>query len=159
MPCCTPNSLCFELLKGLPAALVALLIGSIAALIAWRQATVAQAKLKIDLFEKRLGIYDAVIEFIEKRGSNLSDPNYSIRFNNATAAARFLFGSDVVQYIERVRDAVVLVSQKHRELQAAKLYQPDALTREIIQKEEWLREQLHEAAGVFEPYLGLSRWT
>ena len=41
-----------ELVKGLPAAFVTLVIRSIAAGIAYRQYRIARAKFKLDLFEK-----------------------------------------------------------------------------------------------------------
>ncbi|MCD6026117.1 MAG: hypothetical protein K0R08_636 [Solimicrobium sp.] len=48
-----PGSLSLELAKGLPAAFVALIVGGIAAGIAWRQYGAAKAKLKFDLFDRR----------------------------------------------------------------------------------------------------------
>jgi hypothetical protein len=55
--CCSPGSICFEMLKGVPAAVVTLIIGGIAGAVTWRQYKVAQAKLKLDLFERRFKIF------------------------------------------------------------------------------------------------------
>jgi hypothetical protein len=55
MDCCVQGSIRFEIMKGVPAAFVALVIGLVATGIAWRQFKVAQAKLKLDLFERRYG--------------------------------------------------------------------------------------------------------
>jgi len=46
---CVSGSICFELMKGAPAAVVALLAALIAGLIAYRQYRVAKAKLNLDL--------------------------------------------------------------------------------------------------------------
>jgi biopolymer transport protein ExbB/TolQ len=46
-----------EIAKGIPAAFITLVIGCIAAGIAYRQYKVAHARFMLDLFEKRHGIY------------------------------------------------------------------------------------------------------
>lgn len=55
------GSFYFELLKGVPAAFVALIVGLIAPGIAHRQYHIARAKLKLDLFDKRYAIDRLVI--------------------------------------------------------------------------------------------------
>jgi hypothetical protein len=50
------DSLWRELLKGIPSVFVTLVIGGIAAYIAYRQYKISHAKLKLDLFEKRYEI-------------------------------------------------------------------------------------------------------
>jgi hypothetical protein len=60
------GSICFEMVKGLPAAFVALVIGAIAAGIAWRQYQVAKARLKLDLFDKRHPIYQQTWEILSE---------------------------------------------------------------------------------------------
>ena len=61
MPTIESSSIAFELLKGLPAAFVALVIGGVAAGVAWRQMRIAQAKLKLDLFDKRYRLYELLL--------------------------------------------------------------------------------------------------
>ena len=53
--CCGP--VCIALIQGIPAALVTLTVGIVGGLIAYHQSAVAQAKLKLDLFEKRYPIF------------------------------------------------------------------------------------------------------
>ncbi|PZX30846.1 hypothetical protein C7416_103579 [Cupriavidus phytorum] len=153
---CEPNSLCFELLKGAPAAAVALVIGAIAGYVAWRQYAVAKAKLNFDLFAKRLAIYDATIFFIERGGENLHNPApYCINFNNDTAAAKFLFGPEVATYIENVRKTYFDMARMHQNLKPG---DPEGAVKEITKKDEWLRAQLTDAKAVFGKYLDFSKW-
>ncbi len=70
-----------DLIKGLPAAFVAFVIGAIAARIAYNQYLVAKAKLSLDLFEKRFPIFQKVWEIVSDVGfkgkvvmSNLATP-------------------------------------------------------------------------------------
>ena len=51
---------CIVLVQGIPAGLVTLTVGVVGGLIAHRQATVAEAKLKLDLFEKRYPIFQEI---------------------------------------------------------------------------------------------------
>ena len=61
-----------DLMKGLPAAFVTLVIGLIAAGIAYRQYRIARAKFKLDLFEKRHAVFLETWAFISK----FFDPNW-----------------------------------------------------------------------------------
>jgi hypothetical protein len=54
---CIQGTICFELMKGIPAAIVATFAAGIAGIIAWRQYKVAKAKLNLDLFERRYKIF------------------------------------------------------------------------------------------------------
>ena len=56
-PLVSAGSLRAEIAKGLLAAFVALVNGLIAAGIAWQRWRVARAKLKLDLFDRRLAIF------------------------------------------------------------------------------------------------------
>jgi hypothetical protein len=101
--CCTQGSICFELVKGLPAAVVALIIGLIAAGIAYRQYKVAQAKLKLDLFERRFVIFHKTWEILSETATKgTREHNYGLAtpFNNFLPEAAFLFGPDVEKYLD-----------------------------------------------------------
>jgi hypothetical protein len=54
------NSIWPELVRGMPTALAALVIGLIAAGIAYRQYQVAHAKLNLDLFEHRNALHEVI---------------------------------------------------------------------------------------------------
>jgi hypothetical protein len=98
--CFTP--IMSDLVKGIPAAIVALTLGVVASLIAYRQYHVARAKLNLDLFDKRYQIFletwqalsEAAIKPLERRA--MGTP-----FNNNIPRARFLFGPDVETYLEK----------------------------------------------------------
>jgi hypothetical protein len=112
--CCSPGSPCFEWINALGPSFVALVIGVIAARIAWTQKEVArsqkevaQAKLKLDLFERRYKIFHRTWEILsavvrdgtqEKRGRyGLATP-----FNNFLPEAAFLFGKEIEIYLNEL---------------------------------------------------------
>ena len=100
----TPGSLVFELVKGVPAAFVALVIGLIAAGIAYRQSQIAHAKLKLDLFERRYELYALLRDYLS-RGMEVPDSHNGpdvrrfnelrARFSDAVSQAYFLFGREI----------------------------------------------------------------
>jgi hypothetical protein len=108
MDCCVQGSICFEWMKGLPAVLVALVFGAIAAGITWRQYKVAKAKLNLDLFERRYAIFHKVWEITTDtfsggpRSSSFGHTGLSTPFNNFRPEASFLFGKDIEAYIDEL---------------------------------------------------------
>jgi hypothetical protein len=98
----TSNPIWFELLKGIPVAIVTLGLGLLASYIAWHQYQVERAKLKLDLFEKRLEIYQITDDFL----INMMSPNLSVtdinKFKSQIDKASFLFGSDVKDYLDEI---------------------------------------------------------
>ncbi len=149
----------FELIKGMPAAFVTLGIGLLATYVAWHQYEVAKAKLKLDLFERRLAIYNSTYNFLLK----ILDTNLSISdlntFSMEVDKASFLFGDDVRFYLDRV-------SKKASQLQAIHIRSRAnnnlILHNDILPNTElsnWAIEQrLGGARTVFEKYLSFQAW-
>jgi hypothetical protein len=102
MDCCVQGSICFEMVKGVPAAFVTLIIGGIAAGITLRQYYVAKAKLKLDLFERRLAIFQKTWEILSltvRDGTLEKNWGLATPFNNFLPEAAFLFGSEISDYL------------------------------------------------------------
>jgi hypothetical protein len=80
--------------------------------IAWRQWKTAHDKLKLDLFEKRFAIWTSVQEFLNDilHNMDVDHPRIS-HFVWETNNAKFLFGSEVDEYLELIRKkAIDLIS-------------------------------------------------
>ena len=100
--CCVSGSICFELIKGVPTALVAVVIGGIGAMIAYRQVVIAQAKLKLDLFDKRYAIFLEtwkILSEVVRTGTRGTNYGLGNPFSNFIPQARFLFGRDIEAYL------------------------------------------------------------
>lgn len=161
--------------KGLPAAFVALVIGLIAALIAYRQMKIADEqrrvaadKLSFDLFKERYQVFEttreALLHFVGLPGG-------SFPLKDASHRARFLFGPEIYKYLDELTERCAEV----RELRAH-AYGPIASTVPVADYDKimasqsaaaakanelvkWLADQADdEAAKRFFLYLDFSRW-
>jgi hypothetical protein len=125
------------------------------AVLQWR---VAGNKLRLDLFDRRYKVYEAIQKFVD---SINSDPEHVISylndFNVGTSNAEFLFEADVLNYIKLVREKAVDM------LTARNLYErerdDEERTRNIKKygaDRKWLVEQAKTMTKTFAPYLGFS---
>jgi hypothetical protein len=159
--CCAPGSIRFELIKGLPAAFVTLIIGGIAAGITWRQYQVAKAKLQFDLFEKRYAIFHQVwVIFSEVVFDGTRKKNYAFYtpFNNLLPEAAFLFGKNIEMYLTEA-------AKKWTELKAAEteIEGQGTTSQQSIDKQReltnWFEEQGSRGIKqIFGCYLNFEEW-
>lgn len=77
------------------------IIAAIAAWIAFRQFQIARNRLKLDLFDKRMEVYEAVREALGNisRQGNLTQEQ-QIEYLQGTRTARWLFGPEVYHYLD-----------------------------------------------------------
>lgn len=157
---CAQNSICFELIKGLPAAFVAQVIGLIAAGIAYRQYTVARAKLNLDLFEKRYQIFEKTWGFLSSAVQvGPPESGFSSPFDNLVPQASFLFGNQVEEYMRTASRHMTELWMINTRAKA----RPGVMAPEDIAREkellEWFLNQAREGAKqVFGQYLDFSAW-
>lgn len=86
---------------------VAVVLTIFAAYIAYRQWRTAHLRVVLDLFERRMAVYDearAVIGEIMRDGT-ATNPIF-FRYAHATDRLGLLFGDDVVAYSDKVRDRI-----------------------------------------------------
>lgn len=152
-----PGSLSFEFAKGLPAAFVALVIGVIAAWIAFQQWRVARAKLNLDLFERRLSIYRATDKYLLESLSG--GPQGFLDSIEGFDDASFLFGSEVTGYLREVLTMRHELRDIDTRAQAnSGMVQPHEIGRHQ-QISQWLIDQRKGACRVvFAQYLDFGRW-
>ena len=157
---CASGSLCFQLVQGIPAAIVALVIGFAGSLIALRQAAIAAAKLKLDLFEKRYPIFLetwTILSGVVMKGTREKNYGLGNPFSNFMPQARFLFGRDVEAYLS---NAVTHWTELYAiEAESA---DPGERGRQAHRRSE-LTQWFHEQAStgvkeVFGRYLDFEKW-
>lgn len=164
-----PGSLGFELIKGMPAAFVALVIGLIAAGIAFRQARIAHAKLKLDLFEHRYSLYMLLWQFLSE-GTVVPSPNNGpdvvrfrelhAKYSNAIPQAYFLFGREIGEFFESVRKNANDHNLAIRRLQQLSTDHPDRRATEetIMSLEQWATTERAGLMARFQDLLGFEKW-
>lgn len=148
------GSLSFEMLKGLPAAVITLVIGTIAAYIAWQQWRVSQAKLNLDLFQRRLEIFELTWGALSRAHLHVRDPEKDLQFSNRRPEARFLFGVEVADYMSEIvkkqitLDMLLKISQRS-----------GADDQQILALTQWFGDHAQEnCKRVFGAYLDFSKW-
>lgn len=83
-------------------AALAPIVAALGIYIAYRQWRTAQNKLKLDLFERRIAIYEVIQGFISSiitSGKTTSEKEYA--FLAGTRGAKWVFGEDIAEYIEK----------------------------------------------------------
>ncbi len=142
------------------------IIGLVAALIAWQQAQIskeqkriAQAKLKFDLFVKRLAVYEEVAKLVDA-AKNLNDTEAAAsaikQLLKTAHEATFLFGDDVNTLIEKLALAVAELGKGIKATVDNKGAVPAQTLPLIRSANDFLKTVDIEA--VFRPYLELSQW-
>jgi hypothetical protein len=130
------------------------------AFIAYQQFQIARAKLKIDLFEKRIAVFNATRQML---GAMVSDGPGELEkvyeFRAAVAAAPFLFDDDVIAYLEEIDSrAVDLRAIVKRIEKPSTNGDRDSLIDKEAAVQIWFKNQLLEITAKFMPYLGLHTW-
>ena len=159
MDYCHSSSVCFELIKGMPAAFVTLVIGGIAAYIAWRQYQATRAKLKLDLFEKRYDLFEQTWGYFSEVLLNGPEVKGLFhKYSNQLPKISFLFGKDVEAYVEEANS---------RRIELWKLKTPHPPQQErpandverILALETWFEQEAKTGVRrVFAPYLNFETW-
>jgi hypothetical protein len=156
--CCGP--VCIALVQGIPTALVALTVGIVGSYIAYRQASVAKAKLKLDLFEKRYPIFQQTWEIMSEtalRGTRVRHYGFGNPFSNFMPQARFLFGKNVEAYLSNAVN-------RWAELHGYEGEREDALAAaqhaaRVAELKGWFHQQASTGLReLFDPYLDFEKW-
>ena len=152
-----------ELAKGLPAAIVALLIGVVAGAIAWRQAKIAGAKLKLDLFERRFKLYIELRDFLaysSGEGIASTDLTHLGMIHTAATSAHFLFGAEVGRYFDEARMQAIALRQAMRAVQAIDPGDPRRAAAEakVTELLGWFESQLQGLRSRFAKFMDFEKW-
>jgi hypothetical protein len=159
MDCCAHGTLCFELAKGIPAAFVTLIIGAIAAYIAWRQHETAKAKLKLDLFDKRYEIFEETWSYLSQAAKLAQNPDPFHPFTNIIPRAGFLFGSDIEKYLRTASEKQTqLWSINAKSKSNNNIIAPEDIDRLALLESWFFNEASIGAKQVFGSYLNFEEW-
>ena len=154
MYCCA-GTICFELMKGIPTAIAALFVGLLAAYVAYQNYKVGRAKLNLDLFEKRYGIFEKTWAFLSSPPAGLFDSS----LDNLIPQASFLFGHEVAEYMRKAsRNASELANIDIRAQARGNVIAPEDIPR-ITELQTWfISEATVGVKEVFGHYLDFSAW-
>jgi len=132
---------------------------AIAAIIYARmQAHTARDKLKLDLFDKRLTVFSAALDFVKEVGTAPTHMlEIGLKFSDTIENTDFLFGPEIADYLREVeRHADLQKNIYDREENPDSPRYPTAKEKKgALESGKWLDQQLEEG-GIrdrFRPYL------
>jgi hypothetical protein len=87
---------------------ITLIIAGIVAYIAWQQHIINREKLRLELFDRRFAVYNALKELLQTitRSASVSVEDLN-QFKIAASDAEFLFDDEIALYLKRVFDNAV----------------------------------------------------
>lgn len=154
----TKDQFLAELAKGLPAAFVALIIGLIAAYIAFHQYRVARDKLRLDLFERRYELYDVIWTFLSEFENSHGAARQPV--TNEIPKAHFLFGAEIAEFFAEVLEMHVEYRSAlgRTKTHEAGSEQHSSATEKVEELLMWSADELAGLRTRFRPYLGFQKW-
>ncbi len=144
-----------------PFALLTALTALLALWIAYHQYRTNRSKLRLDLYERRFRVFDAVRDLLAIVGRDGALELKDVQgFVAGTSEATFLFGADIVAYIEELRLKAADLRRVHRTLANTAL--PVGAERSQAATEDaalitWFAEQFEESKKRFARYLDFRR--
>lgn len=141
-----------------PTAWLTAVTAGVAAWIAYQQFRTARHRLRLDLFERRMAVYEATISLIQLaiRDANLTLDSIFV-FVRDTRQARFLFDGPLIEYLEKVRVNSIELRTLNSRLHEQGLPVGEERSRVAEQESQLLQWFLSQADGStaeqFNPYL------
>jgi hypothetical protein len=144
-----------------------LIIGGAAFFVAYRQYTISKAKLKFDLYEKRVALYQIARDFTDSLavgGLAIGNWNQCVAimekagtFRHDTRQCHFLFEEDVIAYFTLVHQNAMNLSYAYRDLDVPNLTEEDrdSLNRRVVALKTWFVNQSDEMIQVFRKDLSI----
>ena len=139
-------------------ALLVPVIAVFGAWIAYRQWRTAQNKLKLDLFDKRMAVYDAVREvlgFIASHGK--ITPGEQLKYMSGIRSAKWLFNQDVAEYLEKTLWGKIVDFELHETMSSGRSNNPERIKHVHARAEtfRWLVKQYEVLDKKCSPFLSL----
>jgi hypothetical protein len=142
--------------------LITIVTAIIVTYIAWQQYRTNRYKLNLDLFDRRWKIWKSLQTLLTKSLEghvDLSDiDNFRIEIKNAT----FLFGDEVLQYLEGVSDKIyrqkVLQDQLKNTINLPAGKERKRISKEESELFEWIHKQFDVSKTVFKEYMYFGGW-
>lgn len=131
--------------------------------IGFQQWKLSARKLKLDLFEKRWGVYaatnDAIVRYVN--GSYEEQRETYQEFNRKRIDAKFLFLKELNDYLEIINNAILKLQAANKNLtsESMRANSPERseAEKQILDQTEWLRSQIEVLVPTFHEYLDLSK--
>jgi len=153
--------MCIEQYAELSREMLTPLIAIITVYIAWQQWQTNKKKLFLDLYDRRLKIYEEVRQILSVilRDARASYDDL-MKFRRAVSEADFLFGSEITNYIDEIYQRGVKLEYWNREYRDYTQLKPEnydhlKICEAMHSEVTWLTAQFEPARQKFKKYLDL----
>jgi hypothetical protein len=139
-------------------ALLTPLIAIIAVYIAYQQSHTAKMKLKSDLFDRRLVIYNSLMDLITSALGGMKVSNEELyRFSQNMNNGYYLFGREIFLYLDEVRRKVILLGTHTDQLNSPQTRDKERtkIIQERLEVFSWISDQYELSRKKFEDHLSL----
>ncbi len=141
-------------------ALMTPVIAALGLWIAYQQYRIQQYRLKHDLSERRYAILAAARDLIVAAVSSRRTPEDAFfRFRASIVGASFVFGTDVVAYLDGLRERYSRMLEIE-DIKADNAFEGDdqrgSLLEELRNRRQAMRAELEKIDDIFRPYFDLS---
>ncbi|WP_147383598.1 hypothetical protein [Nitrosomonas supralitoralis] len=154
--------MCTEQLVEISKALLTPLIAVVTTYIAYQQWKLNRQKLFLDLYDRRLKVYEEVRQIlgIVARDARASYDDL-LKFRKAVSEADFLFESEISKYIEEIYQHGVKLCYWTEEYRDSTQAKPDGYDHQKVcdgmhAELNWLTQQFEPAKQKFRKYLNIS---
>ena len=135
-------------------------IAMITTYIAVQQYRLQRLTSKRELYDRRLQVFEATMEFVAKVVRDGSPDDDGVRqLSRQRAASLFLFKEEIPKYLDELYKKAVDLMFADRELDSSALA-PGKRRDEVIEKRtvlfDWFSDQLEGGVKKFQPYLSVS---
>jgi len=144
-------------------ALLTPLIAVVAVYIAWQQWRTNRLRFVLDRYDRRLRVYEEVRKILSiiLRDAKASSEDL-LRFRTSVSEADFLFGAEVVEYIDQIYSHGIALgcwTEQYRDFTQEKPegYDHKKVVDGMHAELKWLTEQFEPAKEVFRRYLDVSK--
>lgn len=147
-----------EYVKALGTPVVAIVAASIAGAIAYRQLRTARNKLKLDLFDKRMSVYQNAVQLItECAWVEPVDWARVVELSKNFPSARWLFNVAIAEHLQTLEDVAVQTKLKPKIDFEGLTREQQLELMERVNKEStaYRMREMTKLDAMFEPYLAL----
>ncbi|MBN1805630.1 MAG: hypothetical protein JW837_10295 [Sedimentisphaerales bacterium] len=139
---------------------ITIIIGIFVAYIAYNQYRLSKEKFKLDMFDKRYGVYKNTQVFLTKIFRNAKIEMEDIfEFRAGTQDSVFLFKEDIPDYLQKIDNKALKLWETHKSLDGVpKGVKRSEMCYEQTDLFDWLIKQLPELPNKFAPYLKFKMW-
>jgi hypothetical protein len=150
-----------QYIQALAPTVVAFIIGGVAAYIAWRQWETANHRLRLDLYEKRFGVYSAAKTLLNRAALHGAVRMEDVgEFYDGVRGAEFLFDGETKDFVMTLGTMAIKARLKRSQLERHPDHpRADKLIAEEEDILDYLRTKDETLEELFRPYLDLSKIT